>query len=186
MTESPLLHQFTAIFSSSPNKRVLDLACGSGRNGLFLALQGYELTFADKNADALDSIQAYSNAHSLNVHCWQVDLESGIENPLEDKQFDAILVFRYLHRPLIPAILAAIKPGGILCYETFTLEQPRFGRPTNPHFLLNPGELQSWVKNWESYHFFEGIESDKSGQSQAVSRIICRKPSSHIGDCDNV
>jgi hypothetical protein len=94
-------------------------------------------------------------------------------NPLPEDFYKGILVFRYLHRPLIPCINKALIKGGILIYETFTIEQPKFGKPHNPEFLLNPGELLEWFKDWEIIHHFEGIKEDPK---RAVAQIVCRKP----------
>ena len=94
-------------------------------------------------------------------------------NPLYQDLFCGIIVFRYLHRPLIPCIRKALIGGGILIYETFTIEQARFGKPRNPDFLLEPGELKGWFKDWDLIYYSEGIEQDPD---RAVARIVCRKP----------
>ena len=102
----------------------------------------------------------------------QVNLEQDGVNPLEGLTFSAILVFRYLHRPLIPCIAKSLKQGGILMYETFTAEQARFGKPKNPDHLLKAGELLSWFKDWEVIYTFEGIVG---APPKAVARLVCRK-----------
>jgi tellurite methyltransferase len=85
----------------------------------------------------------------------------------------AILVFRYLHRPLVPFIKKALVKGGVLIYETFTVDQRRFGKPHNPRFLLKPGELLDWFEDWKVIHYSEGIV----GQPQrAIAQIVCTKP----------
>jgi hypothetical protein len=66
----------------------------------------------------------------------------------------------------------ALRRGGILIYETFTVEQPKFGKPHNPDFLLRPGELYEWFGDWETIHAFEGI---KDNPRRAVAQIVCRK-----------
>jgi hypothetical protein len=82
------------------------------------------------------------------------------------------VVFRYLHRPLIPDIKKAVKQGGIVVYETYTVNQTQFGRPRNPAFLLKPGELRDWFSEWEIIHYFEGLQEDPP---RAVAQIVCRK-----------
>ena len=82
------------------------------------------------------------------------------------------MIVTYLHRPLIPCIKKALKQGGLLIYETFTIEQPQFGKPHNPAFLLRPQELFEWFNQWEVLHYFEGI---KEGPRRAVAQIVCRK-----------
>ena len=109
----------------------------------------------------------------VTVELWQADLEKAGDNPLPEAYYGGILVFRYLHRPLIPHVRQALKEGGVLMYETFTVEQPRFGRPHNPDFLLKPGELRKWFDDWEIIDYFEGI---KEGPSRAIAQLVCRKP----------
>lgn len=88
--------------------------------------------------------------------------------------YGGVLVFNYLHRPLLPVLRASIKPGGLLLYRTFTWEHPPIGgRPSNPAFLLGPSELKEIFEGWEVLEFFEGVEEGR----RAVSSIVCRKPS---------
>jgi SAM-dependent methyltransferase len=158
---------------------VLDLACGGGRNGLFLAQRGIPVVFADIREEALQQVAAQQAIETTNL--WQVDLEPAEGNPLADRQFSAIMVFRYLHRPLLPAIKAATRPGGLVIYETFTVEQPKFGRPHNPDFLLKPGELQQCFGDWQILHSLEGTVSNNDTE-QAIARIVARKPGMRAGD----
>lgn len=151
---------------------VLDLACGEGHNGLFLATRGLQVTLCDISKSALEKADHLAKTLGVRVHLWHKDLEKEGTNPLEAKHFGAILVFRYLHRPLVPCIQKALKAKGILFYETFTVDQPRFGRPRNPDFLLRHGELRSWFEDWEIIHSFEGILEDPM---RAIARIVCRK-----------
>ena len=108
----------------------------------------------------------------LSPEFWQVDLEAGVD-PLPREHYRGILVFHYLHRPLMPDIRGAIRPGGILIYETFTAEQAKYGRPHNPDFLLQPGELAGWFDDWQTIHYFEGLIENPR---KAVAQIVCRKP----------
>ncbi len=155
---------------------VLDLACGAGRNGLELVRQGIPVVFADIRRDALDEVKDVLPADS-SAELWEVDLEAPEDNPLENRRFGAILVFRYLHRPLMDGINEAIVPGGLVIYETFTAEQPRYGRPTNPDFLLRPDELPGYFPGWEVLLYFEGtVTNPDSGHEQAIARLVARKP----------
>ncbi len=101
-----------------------------------------------------------------------MDLETNA-NPLRQEYFPGILVFRYLHRPLMPHIREGVRREGSLIYETFTTEQPRYGKPRNPAYLLEPGELTGWFADWEILHSFEGLLEDPR---RAVAQIVCRKP----------
>jgi tellurite methyltransferase len=166
---SPLLETYLAPLQSAckDNHKVLDLACGFGRNGQYLAEQGLPVVFADKSSDALNTINLKPDAHSKR---WQVDFEIP-GSPLSGKQFAAIMVFRYLHRDLFDPIKQAIKPGGMIIYETFTVEQANIGRPKNPNFLLESGELNEVFSTWKVLHQFEGIDN-----GNAIVQIVAVKP----------
>ncbi|MBW1998840.1 MAG: methyltransferase domain-containing protein [Deltaproteobacteria bacterium] len=155
------------------NGPILDLACGSGHNGLFLARKGFPVVLCDRSGASLQRARAFAHREGVKVDLWQVDLEKAAGNPLEGDHYGAIIVFRYLHRPLIPCIRKAIKGGGLLFYETFTREQARFGRPKNPRYLLKPFELKSFFEDWKIYHYFEGILDEPR---RAIAQIICQKP----------
>ncbi len=152
---------------------ILDLACGEGRNGLFLTNKGLPVTFADRSTSLLEKVSGALTTLKRSGQIWPIDLERPNINPFEKKTFSAALVFRYLHRPLIPALIDTIAPGGIIIYETFTLDNRQFGRPNNPDFLLKAGELEDWFNDWETLHYFEGV---LSAPNRAVAQIVCRKP----------
>lgn len=157
---------------------VLDLACGKGRNGLFLVSHNVPVLFADNNEAHLQSIVPIVELavrRAKKSACWLVDFEAKVsegKNPLIGKSFDAVIVFNYLHRPLFPFIREAIRPGGLIVYETFTVDQKRFGRPSNPDFLLEQGELVQAFAGWELIRNFEG---EVSSPERAIARLIARK-----------
>ena len=152
---------------------VLDLACGEAHNSIFLALKGVKVISIDLSSEALERAGELATKCGAEISVWQVDLESEGVNPLPEHAYGAILVFRYLHRPLIPCIKKALRNGGLLLYETFTVEQPRFGKPRNPDYLLQSGELGHMFAGWEVMHYFEGI---RENPTRAVAQIVCRKP----------
>ncbi len=160
---------------------ILDLACGSGRNGLFCLEQELTVTFADIKLQPLDDIQQIISREDNNLDLeqasfWQVDLETNASQ-LKESSYSSIMIFRYLHRPLIEQMKAAVVPNGLVIYETFTIEQAEIGRPKNPNFLLKPGELASFFSDWQVLHYFEGIKvSDTGSNKQAVAQIVARKP----------
>jgi tellurite methyltransferase len=152
---------------------VLDMACGDGHNGIFLAREKHlPVICCDRSRDALDRTRRLAAEYGVTITVWQVDLEREGTYPLPQESYGGILVFRYLHRPLIPSMRKALRKGGILIYETFTVEQPKFGKPHNPDFLLKPRELHQWFEDWNIIHAFEGI---KDGPKRAVAQIVCRK-----------
>ncbi len=173
MDPNPLLTKFGFLLQDDDLEGpVLDLAAGSGENGLFLAGLGLPVVLADKSSEALETARRSADSRGLEVGFWQVDLEAG-GDPLPEEHYRAVLVFRYLHRPLIPFIRKAIRRRGILIYETFTREQSQYGRPHNPDYLLQPGELAAWFDDWQIIHYFEGVLEDPR---RATAQIVCRKP----------
>lgn len=117
-----------------PGGRVLDLACGGGRHARWFAQRGHTVLGVDRDAQAVAALPA-------GVAGRQADLEQGDWPLAGEAPFDAIVVTNYLHRPLWPHLLGALAPGGVLIYETFASGNETVGRPSNPDFLLRPGEL---------------------------------------------
>ena len=172
-----LLDHLGLILDRSLPGPVLDLACGDCSNGIFLAQQGLRVVCCDRSRGALDRAKELSAAIGITILSWRLDLEQEGVNPLPQDAYGAVLVFRYLHRPLIPCIKKALRASGLLIYETFTVEQRRYGKPRNPDFLLNPGELLKMFQDWEVIHYFEGV---KESPPRAVAQTVCRKPASYI------
>lgn len=119
--------------------RVLDVACGAGRHARHFAARGCAVVAVDRDAAALDTL-----AGAARISPVEADLERD-PWPFEPASFDAVVVTNYLHRPLFAHLLAALRPSGVLIYETFMAGHAQFGRPANPHFLLRPGELAEAV-----------------------------------------
>ncbi len=133
----------------------LDLACGSGRHAIWLAEQGFRTVAVDRDSVAVDALSQEAARRGLSIRAQVVDLESG-EPFLVSDSFDVIVVVRYLHRPLFPSLVGALRRGGVLLYETFTRAQAARGKPTNPAFLLEPGELATLVQPLEILAAREG------------------------------
>jgi SAM-dependent methyltransferase len=115
---------------------VLDLAAGGGRHTRYFKGLGYPVVAVDRDVSGLADL-----AGDAQIGVIEADLEGGAPWPLGEKRFAGIVVTNYLHRPLLPKIAAALRPGGVLLYETFGVGNERFGKPSNPDFLLKPGEL---------------------------------------------
>ena len=153
-----------------PAGRALDLACGRGRNALWLAQQGFETTALDRDPAAVAELEARARREGLPLTARVVDLETGAAD-LGVARYDVVVVVHYLHRALFPALISALAPGGVLVYETFTLAQAARGRPTNPAFLLEPGELPRLVAPLE-------IRAAREGEFEGrmVSSVVAVRP----------
>src|SRR5262245_46727258 len=128
-----------------PARVVLDVAAGRGRHALHLAAAGWRVHAVDRDGDALAALRESAHGLSGSVTTEVLDLETDPPPSLGVERYGAVLVFNYLHRPLMPAIVAAVAPGGALIYETFTVGQAARGRPTNPAHLLRDGELAALI-----------------------------------------
>lgn len=130
---SPWVERFIAL--ARPGE-ALDLACGSGRHTRLLAARGHEVLALDRNTESLAS------AAGAGVTAMEYDLEAeGSPWPFEAGRFAVIVVTNYLHRPLFAHLARSLRPDGILIYETFAQGNQIYGKPSNPDFLLAPGEL---------------------------------------------
>ncbi|WP_296224863.1 class I SAM-dependent methyltransferase [Ralstonia sp. UBA689] len=136
-TPSPWVVRWAAELPTGAS--VLDVACGSGRHARWLAARGLRVTGIDRDAAALAGLAG--SAETI-----VADIEGGPWPLPAGAIFDAVVVANYLHRPLWPQLLAAVAPGGRLIYETFAIGNETVGKPSNPAFLLMPGELLGAVQ----------------------------------------
>lgn len=151
-----------------PGGEVLDLACGAGRHARFFAARGHPVLALDRDAAALSALEGVAG-----VETRVADLEGGRAWPLPGRQFAAVVVTNYLHRPLFGLIAQALAPDGVLVYETFMRGNERFGKPSNPEFLLNPGELlQAFGQVLEIVAFEQGLV-ERPGPA-VVQRLVAR------------
>lgn len=132
--------------------RVLDLAAGSGRHARLAAGHGFRVTALDRNVSDLRQIPG--------IEVVDHDLEIGAPLPFGDVRFDGIIVTNYLWRPLLPALPDLVADCGVLLYETFARGNERFGKPSNPDFLLAPGELLECVRGRLRVAAYEDGETD--------------------------
>ena len=148
----------------------LDVASGTGRNAFWLAARGLGTTALDRDASAIAVIRETAGRLGLPLRADIVDLESG-DAGLPVDAYDLIVVVHYLHRPLFPALKAALRPGGILVYETFTRAQAQRGKPTNPAFLLKPGELRELVAPLDVL-----FEREGEFEGKMLASVIAARP----------
>lgn len=153
---APLWQRFVEDIAPANNihpGRGLDIACGAGRDMVYLAQQGWQMTGVDRSEDALQRVAVLAKYSGVAVETLRCDLEKGGDpfSMLEDDSFDLVSVARYLHRPLFPVLNRLLKPGGVLLYQTFMqgCENTKIGRPRNPAFLLKSGELSEVFAGYE-------------------------------------
>lgn len=153
---------------------VLDLACGSGRHSRLLAAMGHPVCAVDRDDAALAALAALALP---GVATLQFDLENGTPWPFASARFAGIVVTNYLHRPLFAAMLASLAPGGVLIYETFAHGNERYGKPSNPDFLLRQGELldlvrHSAIPDWRIVAFEDGyVAAPRPAMVQRICAI---------------
>lgn len=145
----------------APLGSVLDLACGSGRHLRWLAARGHRVTGVDRNREALVNSQGLGELI-------EADIEAG-PWPLSGRRFDAVVVTNYLWRALLPTVVASVADGGVLLYESFALGQEKLGKPSNPEFLLRPGELLASVPGLHVLGFEDGLAENPLRRTQRVA-----------------
>ena len=157
----------TRFAAQIPPGDVLDVAAGGGRHtALFLGL-GHRVVAVDRDVTGL---AAYAGT---GVEIVAADLETGDPPPFTGRRFAAVVVTNYLHRPLMPALIAAVAPGGWLLYETFAVGNERFGKPSNPAFLLREGDLLDVVRGRLRVVAFEDLQVE-TPRPAMIQRIAAR------------
>ena len=156
---SPWVRRWADLVERGP---VLDVACGAGRHAIFFAERGFEVFAVDRDDRVLPG----------SIHFVKTDLEDGSPWPWPGKRFTAIVVANYLHRPLFPVLEQSLDEGGVLIYETFMVGNERYGRPSNPDFLLRPGELLEAFGALTVAGFEQGlVEHEKKALVQRICAI---------------
>lgn len=149
-----------------PGGAVLDVACGSGRHSRLLSKLGFEV-------DAVDRAPELFGDPPPNVRLLGADLEAGAW-PYAGRRFDGIVVTNYLHRPLLATLFDSLERGGILVYETFAIGNERFGKPSNPDYLLAPGELLEAARGRLKVVAYEDLVVEEP-RAAAVQRLCARR-----------
>lgn len=147
--------------------RALDVAMGRGRHAVALATAGFRTFGVDVRFEAVRDARRAAQAAAAHVYVWCADLT---QHPLPSARFDVVVVTRYLQRDLFPALQAAVRPGGVVLYETFTTAQRALGcGPTSPDHLLEPGELL------RSFDGFDVLFYEEVSAPEAIARLAARR-----------
>jgi tellurite methyltransferase len=155
-----------------PPGRVLDVACGRGRNALLMAEKGYAVTAVDGSEEGLSRLKNEARQRGLTIDLRRQDLEARAELPEEG--FDVVLQFFYLQRSLFPTLMRSVRPGGVAVVRTFSHAGPWPGGPGHPEYALEEGELPRIFAGWEILLHEEGLEPAHRGGSMAG--IVARRP----------
>lgn len=148
---------------------VLDLACGSGRHVRLLLAADHNVVAVDREVSGLADLRGNPRLEIV-----QADLEDGSPWPLPGRRFAGIVVTNYLHRPLFPDLIGALMPGGALLYETFAIGNEKYGKPSNPDFLLRDGELLEIARGRLRVIAYEAVEEE--APRKVVQRIAAIRP----------
>ncbi len=152
-----------------PKGRVLDLAMGRGRNSLFLAQKGFRVEGVDISAEAVIEVLKTAQEKGVMIKTAVADLE--VDFLIEKNAYDLIICFNYLQRSLIPQIKAGLRIGGMAVYETYIVDQRRFGEPKNPNYLLGYNELLDMFRDFRCLRYREGIMDHR----KAIAGIVAEK-----------
>jgi len=163
---------------TGPAPRVIDVACGSGRNALFLARRGWRVDAVDISAVALERIQIAAAAEALPVRCIERDLEPAASalRGLGDQCYNLALLIRYTDLALVKAIARTLAPGGLLVAEMHLQTDKAVAGPRSSRFRAAPNELRDAGMLFEVRDYFEGLVIDPDGRTVALSQLVARRP----------
>ncbi|MFZ7104859.1 MAG: class I SAM-dependent methyltransferase [Peptococcaceae bacterium] len=164
---SPFLTDNIALL---PAGKALDIAMGNGRNTIYLARKGLYTEGVDISGEAVKIALERAKSAGVKIHARVADIEAE-DYIIEKNTYDVIICFNYLHRPLIQRIKDGLKKGGMVVYQTYTVDQLQFGKPSNPDFLLRHNELLEMFRDFRCLRYFEGIIDNK----KAAAAIIAQK-----------
>ena len=151
-----------------PKGKALDLAMGEGRNGVYLATQGFQVTGLDISEKGLEKARKLAAEKNVTIETKVVDLES---HQLERNAYDVVLCIYYLQRDLVPQIKQALKPGGMVVIETYNVDYLKYNSRFNKQFLIEPNELLEWFRDFKVIRY-QAVDDGET----AFSSIIAQKP----------
>jgi SAM-dependent methyltransferase len=163
MTASEWVVRFASL--APPTGAVLDVACGSGRHSRLFLDRGHPVVAVDRDTSGVADLDG-----DPRIEIVEADLETGAPFPFLGREFGAVVVANYLHRPILPALVSVVGRGGVLIYETFAVGNERFGSPRSAEFLLRPGELLEAARGALRVVAYEDLIVD-TPRPAAVQRI---------------
>jgi len=152
--------------------RALDIACGAGRNAIYIALHEWEVTGVDASPVGLELAEKFAKEAGASVDWQLADLEQG-EFTIEPDAYDLICVIHYLQRDLMPAIRRGIAPGGRFVAAIAMVDDAPDVKPMNPDFLLQPGELRGMFAGWKIEH---DSETRTSAHARLTAELVAVRP----------
>lgn len=163
----------------SAQPRAVDIACGAGRNALYLARLGWQVDALDISQVALDRLTAAAAQDKLLIACTQVDLEASVQSPAalcETGRYDLAVMIRYTHLSLIEKLRPALKPGGYLIVELHLQTDADVVGPRNPRFRVAPGALRAAAEGFAIVEYREGVVDEIDGRVAALAQLVaCRQ-----------
>jgi len=158
--------------------RAIDVACGTGRNAIYLARRGWQVDAVDVSEVALDDLAETATTDSLPITCVQMDLEVLSRRAADlftADRYDLAVMVRYTNLPLIDTLKSALKAGGFLVVEEHLATQADVVGPRNPQFRVAPGALRVAAAGLEIIAYLEGTLNDPDGRPAALAQLVARK-----------
>ncbi len=159
--------------------RAIDVACGTGRNAIYLARRGWQVDAVDISAVALDQLTDTATAESLPITCIQADLEDGVRRPADlftANRYDLAVMVRYTNLPLIDKLKGVLKAGGYLIVEEHLVTEADVVGPGNPQFRVAPDALRDAVGGLDIIAYREGTVNDPDGRPAELAQLVARTP----------
>lgn len=153
-----------------PKGRVFDLAMGYGRNAIYLAKKGFAVEGVDISAEAIKETLGSAKQEGVKISAHVADLEGNYR--IKQHAYEVIICFNYLQRSLIPQIKDGLRKGGMVMYETYTVDHAQFRKPKNPDHLLKHNELLEMFRDFRCHRYWEGIIE---AHQKAIASIIAEK-----------
>jgi tellurite methyltransferase len=160
------IEEYAELFS--PRRRALDVACGAGRNAVWLAERGWEVTGCDISVEGLRRARQLAKRHGVRLNLLCEDLATA---RFPSNRFDLVICFFYLQQDLFPILKATLRPGGLICYKTYTVDQLQFsGGPRHPLHLLKPQELLGKFRDFRVLIYQEIVRG--RGTAQLIAQKV--------------